>query len=62
MFVQRIVGLRTGEIVFDGAPDALTTEVLTQIYGEEDWEATIRKIDDDEDADAAGDLPLEAAI
>jgi phosphonate transport system ATP-binding protein len=62
MFVQRIVGLRTGEIVFDGAPDALTTEVLTQIYGEEDWEATIRKIDDDEDADDAGDLPLEAAI
>jgi phosphonate transport system ATP-binding protein len=62
MFVQRIVGLRTGEIVFDGAPDALTTEVLTQIYGEEDWEATIRKIDDDEDADAASDLPLEAAI
>jgi phosphonate transport system ATP-binding protein len=62
MFVQRIVGLRTGEIVFDGAPDALTTEVLTQIYGEEDWEATIRKIDADEDADAAGDLPLEAAI
>lgn len=43
MFVSRIVGLRFGEIAFDGTPKALTPEVLTQIYGEEDWEATIQK-------------------
>lgn len=46
MFVQRVVGLETGAIVFDGAPDDLTPDVLTQIYGEEDWEATIDKVDD----------------
>ncbi len=48
MFAQRIVGLQLGEIVYDGPPDGLSAEVLTQIYGEEDWEATIRKADDDE--------------
>lgn len=40
MFVQRIVGLRLGEVVYDGPPDGLTPEVLTEIYGEEDWTAT----------------------
>jgi phosphonate transport system ATP-binding protein len=56
MFAERIVGLRLGEIVYDGPPDGLTAEVLTEIYGEEDWEATIRKADEDEDAggDAVG--------
>ena len=29
--------------------------MLTKIYGEEDWSATIRKIDDD--ADAAAEAP-----
>jgi phosphonate transport system ATP-binding protein len=38
-FMQRIVGLRAGRVVFDGAPDALTEAALTQIYGEEDWNA-----------------------
>ena len=27
----------------------LTPEVLTQIYGEEDWTATIEKVEDDEE-------------
>jgi phosphonate transport system ATP-binding protein len=48
MFAERIVGLRVGEIVYDGPPAGLTAEVLTQIYGEEDWSATIRTADDDE--------------
>ena len=43
MFAQRIVGLQLGEIVYDGAPQGLTDEVLTQIYGEEDWSATVGK-------------------
>jgi phosphonate transport system ATP-binding protein len=47
MFAERIVGLQLGEIVYDGPPTGLTPEVLTKIYGEEDWSATIRKIDDD---------------
>ncbi|MFT7593150.1 MAG: phosphonate transport system ATP-binding protein [Paracoccaceae bacterium] len=50
MFVQRVVGLESGAIVFDGAPEDLTSDKLTDIYGEEDWEATIDKVDDDEEA------------
>ena len=36
--VQRIIGLKAGAVVFDGLPDQLQADVLTQIYGEEDWE------------------------
>ncbi|MEP2533643.1 phosphonate ABC transporter ATP-binding protein [Shimia sp.] len=52
MFVQRVIGLRFGVIEFDGPPESLTPEVLTTIYGEEDWEATIEAVDDD-DVEAA---------
>lgn len=38
MFVPRIVGLRDGRVVFDGAPETLTADTLTQIYGAEDWD------------------------
>jgi phosphonate transport system ATP-binding protein len=51
MFVPRVVGLRFGEIVFDGQPTELTPDKLTEIYGEEDWEATIEKVEDDTEAD-----------
>jgi len=51
MFVQRIVGLDKGVVVFDGAPGDLTEETLTQIYGEEDWSETIQKIDDEDEDD-----------
>lgn len=37
MFLNRMVGLRRGEVVFDGPTSQLTPEVLTTIYGEEDW-------------------------
>ncbi|WP_298401298.1 phosphonate ABC transporter ATP-binding protein [uncultured Chloroflexus sp.] len=40
MFVQRIVGLRAGEIVYDGPPDGLTPDRLSEIYGAEDWGAS----------------------
>ena len=50
-FAERIVGLRSGRIVFDGPPESLTPEGLTAIYGEEDWSATIRRADED-DAEA----------
>ena len=39
MFVDRIIGLTAGEVVFDGAPAELDDAVLTRIYGEEDWTA-----------------------
>ena len=51
MFSQRIVGLALGKIVYDGSPEGLTPEVLTQIYGEEDWSATIEKVDDEDEDD-----------
>jgi phosphonate transport system ATP-binding protein len=38
-FMQRIVGLRAGQVVFDGPPDELTEDALTKIYGAEDWNA-----------------------
>ncbi len=49
MFVPRVVGLRSGEIVYDGPPTGLSPDKLTEIYGEEDWEATIEAAEDDED-------------
>jgi len=39
MFSERIVGLREGSIVYDGLPDDLKPDVLTEIYGKEDWTA-----------------------
>jgi phosphonate transport system ATP-binding protein len=48
MFVQRVIGLRLGAVEFDGPPEGLTPEVLTTIYGEEDWEATIETVNEDE--------------
>jgi phosphonate transport system ATP-binding protein len=45
LYVQRIVGLRAGRIVFDGAPAELNAEMLTRIYGEEDWTATFGRRD-----------------
>lgn len=51
MFVARVIGLEQGRVVFDGDPEDLTPAVLTQIYGEEDWEATIAKVDDEDDDD-----------
>ncbi|MCZ4282275.1 phosphonate ABC transporter ATP-binding protein [Kiloniella laminariae] len=54
MFVQRVVGLQLGEVVYDGPPDGLSPDILTQIYGEEDWEATIAKVEDDDDDLAEG--------
>ena len=53
MFAERVVGLQLGDIVYDGPPTGLSADVLTRIYGEEDWSATIRKVDEkaDEHAD-----------
>jgi phosphonate transport system ATP-binding protein len=51
MFVQRIVGLKVGEVVYDGLPDQMSPDVLTQIYGEEDWEATIEVVKEEVEDD-----------
>ena len=40
-FADRIVGLRAGKIVFDGAPQELDAQALTTIYGEEEWDSRL---------------------
>jgi phosphonate transport system ATP-binding protein len=57
MFSKRIIGLQLGEIVYDGPPDGLSADVLTRIYGEEDWEATVERVDED-DADDSADTAV----
>ncbi|MPV86946.1 phosphonate ABC transporter ATP-binding protein [Ostreibacterium oceani] len=51
-FMQRIIGLRQGEVVFDGLPSELDENVLTQIYGEEDWHAVNQAEHDDDETTA----------
>ncbi|MCK4710500.1 MAG: phosphonate ABC transporter ATP-binding protein [Gammaproteobacteria bacterium] len=48
-FANRVIGMREGEIVFDGPPDALTESVLTTIYGEEDWSTEAADSNGDEE-------------
>jgi phosphonate transport system ATP-binding protein len=62
MFAQRIVGLRLGEVVYDGPADGLTSEILTEIYGEEDWSATIKKEADFAEEDESGPRAAHAEI
>lgn len=45
-FVDRIVGLNSGEVVFDGTPAQLDESVLTKIYGEEDWNLTEKELEE----------------
>ncbi|TJZ91234.1 phosphonate ABC transporter ATP-binding protein [Paracoccus gahaiensis] len=47
-FLPRIVGLRAGQVVFDGTPADLTDIALTRIYGDEDWDAMRRAEAEDE--------------
>jgi len=58
---DRIVGLSGGVVVFDGPPQAVTHQVLTDIYGEEDWSTTIRKVYEEEDQDTPHRLEGESA-
>lgn len=46
-FMERIIGLQGGRIVFDGKPEELDEAMLTRIYGDEDWNVT-KKADEDE--------------
>jgi phosphonate transport system ATP-binding protein len=48
-FADRVIGLAGGKVAFDGTPDQVTDQVLTEIYGEEDWSTTIKTIENGED-------------
>jgi phosphonate transport system ATP-binding protein len=50
-FADRVIGLKAGKVAFDGPSTGLTPEVLTEIYGAEDWSQTIRR-EDEEEAEA----------
>ena len=43
--------MSSGEVVYDGAPADMKPEDLTEIYGEEDWKATIRKVEDEAESE-----------
>jgi phosphonate transport system ATP-binding protein len=58
-FVERIVGLRAGQIVFDGPVEALDDAALTRIYGEEDWTAVRRRAAAEARLDALDEERLE---
>ena len=47
-FADRVIGLKAGKVAFDGPSTGLTPEVLTEIYGAEDWSQTIRREDEGE--------------
>ncbi len=62
MFLPRIIGLRAGEVVYDGPASGLNAEVLTRIYGEEDWTKTSQDETDEVDADPVSVPSLRAAV
>ena len=52
-FADRVIGLKSGAVAFDGPPGTLTPAVLTEIYGAEDWSQTIRRVDDEDREEGA---------
>jgi phosphonate transport system ATP-binding protein len=69
LFLKRIVGLKAGKVVYDGPSEGLDSDVLTRIYGEEDWNAGVKAAasDDGDDVDDdverhQADRKLEASI
>ncbi|SAI68825.1 transport system ATP-binding protein [Bordetella ansorpii] len=60
-FADRIVGLRKGKLVYDGLPTGLTPDVLTDIYGQEDWNASGHAATGDAADAGEDDVALRAA-
>ena len=46
-FADRVIGLKSGRVAFDGPPATLSAATLTEIYGAEDWSQTIRPAGDE---------------
>lgn len=59
-FADRIIGLKSGQVVFDGQPEALDTDMLTLIYGEEDWNPQTETEEDDNANQAAESTMLDS--
>lgn len=60
-FIPRIVGLREGEVVYDGSTLGLDAARLTDIYGEEDWTESEDDATDEPSRDAGVDARAVAA-
>lgn len=60
-FIPRIVGLRGGEVVYDGSTLGLDAARLTDIYGEEDWAESEDDATDEPSRDAGVDARAVAA-
>ena len=44
-YLPRIVGLRASNLVYDGPAKAIDEQVLTQIYGAEDWTSITKNLE-----------------
>lgn len=62
-FLPRIVGLRSGEVVYDGAAVEVDSAVLSRIYGDENWNAITQRMQrcSDHAATTANDFSAVAA-
>lgn len=60
-FCPRVVGLTAGRVVYDGPSSALDAEVLTRIYGGEDWEKMAEAEHGDEPPDEPGEATRSTA-
>lgn len=64
-FLPRIIGLRAGEVVFDGPSKDVNIEVLTKIYGDEDWTSITKKLasqHEDDETSSIKECPLSGAV
>lgn len=68
-FSDRVVALKAGEVVFDGAPDRLTPATIAEIYGEAEPRGAVGPTESVESVEAAaapcrnaGSCPVEAVL
>jgi phosphonate transport system ATP-binding protein len=54
----RVVALREGRVVFDGSPDPLTDEILSQIYAGDPYGTAASSADPQNDARTRGEDPV----
>lgn len=61
-FLPRIVGLQAGSVVYDGPSAGVDRNVLTQIYGDEDWSTITQHLDRARESSVSAPLKQIAAV
>lgn len=61
-FLPRIVGLQAGSVVYDGPSAGVDRNVLTQIYGDEDWSTITQHLDRARESSGNESLKQMAAV